>query len=78
MQTLHRMRFHKVSGKWIRRDDKKKASEEGEPSRIVPEAASASPTRSISLAPEQTTQSTPSSSIQLSEEQIRRIAHLIA
>ena len=78
IQTLHRMGFHKVSGKWKRKDDKKKYTEEGERSRTVLEAAPASPTRSIFLAPEQPTQHAPSSSIQLSDKQMRKIAHLAA
>ena len=49
------MGFRKVSDEWIRRDDKKKASEEGEPSRIIPEAAPPSPTRPISPALKATT-----------------------
>ena len=68
MQTLHRMGFHKVSDEWIRRDNKKKASEKDELSRTVPEATPTSPTRSISPAPEVTTQCAPSSSIQPSKE----------
>ena len=31
IQTLHQMRFHKVSGEWIRRDDNKKVLAQNSP-----------------------------------------------
>ena len=78
VQTLHRMGFYKIRSEWIRRDDEQKGPEEGEPSRTISEDTPPSPTRPLSPTLEASTQSIPSSSIQLNEDQMRRIAHFVA
>ena len=78
IQTLQRMGYNKVSGQWKRKENKQKTTDDGEPSRPIPEASLESPTRSTSLVPDQPMQPSPSSSIQLNEDQMRRIASLVA
>ena len=72
------MGFHKVSDEWKKKESKKKVTEEGETSRPILEASPEPPTRSTSSVPEQPAYPAPSSKIQMNEEQIRKIASLVA
>ena len=72
------MGFHKISGEWTKKEIKKKTTDEGETSRQISKVSPASPARSSSSIPEQPAQPAPSSLIQMNDEQMRKIANLVA
>ena len=69
------MGFHKVNGEWTKKESKKKTNDEGETSRQILEVSPAVPTRSTSSIP---VQPAPSFLIQINEEQMRKIANIVA